>query len=312
MRRGAYLVGWLCAAPLGCGGEARHTDVLALEAKRPSEDPVVATVDGRTIGVSDLRAAARGGETPRQTLERLLEAEVLVGEAAARRIGEAPEVQTVARQALVQRLLRDFEGRHDKQAIPTHELKAAYEGRKQYFVHGDMAQVWHLLVPSRSDDTAGHETKRRIAAQVQARAAKVTSLDEFKALAKEIRQPDGSPLILEEVIADPETVDKKFVRASVALQKAGDVSSVIETEFGFHVIWLVRQLPAQNRSFADAEAELRDKLALDYRVRSFAQYVEELLRQHRIEKHDAVLAARLAPPSPPNAGPSTAPGKERR
>lgn len=286
MRRGIVALG-LVACQTGPSGPA--SDALPLAGRYATEDAIVATVDGRAIHASDVAREARAGETPRDALERLVRAEVLVAEALRRGLDRDRDVRDDTTRARVQRLLADFEATHDKASIPERELAAAYDGRKKYFVHGDMAQVWHILVPSKPT-LPDHLQRRLLADRVQKAAAATHTLDAFKAVGKEFTQLDGTPLIVEEVIADMETVEKNFVRAALALRKPGDVSPVIETEFGFHIIQLKQPLPAQNRSLADATPELRDKLALDYRVRSFAKYVEELLRQHRIEKHDDLLA----------------------
>lgn len=279
----------LGATACHAGPSASATDALPLAARYAAEDAIVATVNGRAIHASDVAKEVRSGESPAIALERLLRAEVLVEEALHRGLDRDHDVQDETTRARVQRLLAGFEASHDKASIPDRELAAAYEGRKKYFVHGDMAQVWHILVPSKPT-LPDHTERRLLADRVQKAAAATRTLDAFKAVGKDFTQLDGSPLVVEEVIADMETVEKNFVRAALALKQPGDVSPIVETEFGFHIIQLKQALPAQNRSLADATPELRDKLALDYRVRSFAKYVDELLRQHRIEKHDDLLA----------------------
>ncbi len=261
---------------------------LPLEPRRAPEDPLVATVAGRGISAADVQREAQGrpGETPRVALDRLLDAEVLAQEAARRGLLADRDVIEATRQARVQRLLVDFEKLSDKSAIPDRELEQAYNARLRYFVHPDMAQVWHILVPSRNATLADHAARRGVADEVARRAATVKSLDEFKAISKALQQPDGAPLVLEEVIADPQGVDKTFVKATMALQRPGELSPVVETEFGFHIIYLLRHLPAQSLSLAQATPELRDKLALDFRVRSFARWIDERMHEHQLERHD--------------------------
>lgn len=276
---GALLFGACDRAPPPVGS-------LPLDPKRAPDEPIVATVAGHAISAADVQREATVGDTPRAALDRLLDAEVLAREAARRGLLADHDVIEATRQARVQRLLVDFEKLSDKSAIPDRELEQAYNARLRYFVHPDMAQVWHILVPSRNATLADHAARRGVADEVARRAATVKSLDEFKAISRALRQPDGAPLVLEEVVADPQGVDKTFVKATMALHKPGDLSPVVETEFGFHIIYLLRQLPAQSLSLAQATPELRDKLALDFRVRTFARWIDERMHEHHLERHD--------------------------
>ena len=292
MRKCLLMAACFVAGASACNdrGAPSSTSGLQLVERHAESDTVLAVVSGRAITESALRRELAPGEAPRLALARLVDAELLTEEALRRKLLDDPEVVAATRQMRVQRLLADFETTHDKASIPERDLALAYNGRKKYFVHPTMASVWHILVPSRNQPPASRAAGRTLADQVQTRAVQVHSVEEFKRLSKEFAQANGAPLVLEELIADPDTIDRTFVRAAVALANPGDVSPVVETEFGFHVIFLQQKLAARHLTLEQATPELRDKLALDYQVRSFAKYVDELLHQHKIEKFDDRLA----------------------
>lgn len=61
----------------------------------------------------------------------------------------------------------------------------------------------------------------------------------------------------------PEMMDPSFDEAAFNLANVGDISDVVETEFGFHIIKLTDIKEAQTTAFEDVEAEIRDTLLYD-------------------------------------------------
>ena len=127
------------------------------------------------------------------------------------------------------------------------------------------------------------------AEQAAARARQVASPEAFRALAEALT--DGAV----EVVAQEGTTDRDmmteppFGRAAVALQHPGDVSGVVETSQGYHVIYLVDRLPERRETIDTARAELSKGLWPSVRKREFARLVDGLLEKHQIALYPQLL-----------------------
>src|SRR5207237_748916 len=108
---GARMRIWLLAAVFlgachAAAPEPKGRFPTPLVAQAPDEDAVVATVDGRPIRASQVAEQARAaGQSAREALQALVDAEVLAGEAARRGLDGDPDVQEAAEAAAVRRLL---------------------------------------------------------------------------------------------------------------------------------------------------------------------------------------------------------------
>lgn len=106
-----------------------------------------------------------------------------------------------------------------------------------------------------------------------------------------------------------------FVGPAFALRAPGQLSPPSRTDWGWDVILLTEILPAEVKSLADAEADIRDGLihrpeTEPYRRKKFEEWIRPILARHRIQlfpdnlPDDRALARG-------GAGPGDAPGDSR-
>lgn len=67
-----------------------------------------------------------------------------------------------------------------------------------------------------------------------------------------------------------------FADAATALAKPGDISPVINTEFGFHVLKLVAKAPAQRKTFDEVRPQIMETLKKDYVQRAVTNHTDTL------------------------------------
>ena len=252
------------------------------------EDAVVATVNGRPIRASAVALQARAsGHDARRALGDLIDAEVLAGEAARRGLDRDREAQEAAEAVAVRRLLQDdFEKEVTAARIPDGVIHRVYDKNKAQLVHGVEIDLWHILVPVDKNLSPAQKAEARAAAEDLARRAKAAhDLDAFKALAATVKAP--RPAHYEHVVTqrDGWTVKEFSYPAFDLLKKPGDVSPVVETSYGYHVMFLIGYRPALNIGFAEAEPELRKNFFPEYQKPEFLHYCERLAGAHTIEIH---------------------------
>jgi len=268
----------------GCarGGGGAKAPAASLVAE--ASDTVVATVDGRPIYAAAVAEEARARGVDRKTaLADLVDAEVLAGEAARRGLDHDLEVRDETKGALVRRLLQlGFEREVTAADVPELAVKREYQRNLAYLNHGVYVDVWHFLVPVKKGAPPEVKEEARARAAALARRAKGLSLDEFKQLG----QSEG--LRTEEIVtARDGWTERPFSEAAFTLLKnPGDTTTTdVETSYGFHVLYLVKWIPAEHVSQAQAAPKLREKLFGDYQRRAFAKLVDEAMARYKIELH---------------------------
>jgi peptidyl-prolyl cis-trans isomerase C len=147
-----------------------------------------------------------------------------------------------------------------------------YLSHKNEFVAAGVVQVKHVLVSNkdRSDD----EAKARIG---EVEAAARAHPDQFDALVEKYSddpsKKDNHGLIDD---AGPGKVVAPFARAAEALKNPGDVSPIVKTKFGYHVLKLVAHQPDRQKSFDEIRGPLVQKLRSDWVDQRMAQYTGDL------------------------------------
>lgn len=132
-----------------------------------------------------------------------------------------------------------------------------YDQHQDLFQRPERRHVAHILIPFGKDEKAAEQ-------KAQAVLAKVKGGDDFAALAKAdssdtfSTKKGGELDWFEKGVMDP-----AFEQAAFALAKAGDLSAVVKSPFGFHIIKLLGVETAQTKPFADVKEETITRLQAD-------------------------------------------------
>lgn len=162
------------------------------------------------------------------------------------------------------------------------EVRKFYtENKEKVFTLGERINVSHILV--------GVPEKASAEARKQAREKAVALLKRVKGgedLAKVAKAESSCPSKAQGgnlgTLAKGQMV-AAFEKAAFAL-KAGEISDVVETEFGYHIIKVAQKLPPSKEKYEDAKANIVVYLKREKVRKAVAEYVEQLRAKAKIEK----------------------------
>jgi peptidyl-prolyl cis-trans isomerase D len=151
------------------------------------------------------------------------------------------------------------------------ELQEAYRARLAKRGDSEQRRASHILIPV--DAGAKDEDKKAARAKAEAILAEVRkSPGKFAELAKKYSKDPGSA----EKGGDlgffaRGMMVKPFEDAAFAMKKEGEISNLVESEFGFHVIRLTGIKGSNAPSLAQLSGELRAEIKKEKAIRKFAQ-----------------------------------------
>ncbi len=217
---------------------------------------------------------ARPDNVARQA-EDLYVRRTLAAEARRDGLDKDPVVAALLRQAQ-ERVLSDARlAEIDAAAVPSDELVARYARdlyRENPARHQTPAQTRarHILI-GRSDDGKARERAEALLAQLKDGAS-------FEALARE----QSADLATASRGGDlgwfaSGAMVPEFEQALAALENPGDLSGIVETRFGFHIVRLEERRAAGQRSFDDVRGELEREVRAKAQAEARQAKVRELL-----------------------------------
>ncbi|MBU5638063.1 peptidylprolyl isomerase [Geomonas sp. Red69] len=169
-----------------------------------------------------------------------------------------------------------------KAEVTEPEVKKFYEENKlKQFTQGDRIKVSHILIGVAKGANA--EAKKQAREKALAVLKRVKGGEPFAEVAKkESTSPTKDQGGSLGIIGKGQTMPP-FEKAAFAL-KAGEISDVVETQLGFHVIKVEQKLPPATERYEDVKNQIAGNLKREKIRLMLAAYVEELRGKAKIEK----------------------------
>jgi len=180
---------------------------------------------------------------------------------------QAPE------QASIEYVLLDLEAVKKSITVNDQELKTYYEQYTQQLAGNEERRASHILIESPASAPAADRQKAKAKAEQLLAAVKKTP-DSFAELARKNSQDTGSA---------PAGGDLDFFARKAMVQpfadavfsmKTGDISEVVETEFGYHIIKLTDIKRPKQRSYEEMKPTLETELKQQQAQKKFAEAAE--------------------------------------
>jgi len=169
----------------------------------------------------------------------------------------------------------------NKVVISDEETKAYYTGNPQFFKQPEQVKASHILikVEPTADDAKKTEARKKISDLQQ----KLKDGGDFAELAKEYSEgPSGSRGGDLGYFKRGQMV-KPFEDVAFAM-KTNEVSDLVETRFGYHLIKVYDKKPEQTLAYADVKEKIAQRLKQEKVEKDATRYVEDLKQGAKVEK----------------------------
>ena len=283
---------------------AAATAPLAAQETPVAAQDTVATQGGVSVTLEDVDAfAARmpAGQRPgffnsptriQGVVANLLVQKQLAGEARKAGLDRDPEVQRqvaiATDEALGNARMQRFKS---EVKVPDFSELARedYQAHKETYQTPGKLTVKQVLV---SNKTRSEAEAKTIADTVEKEAR--AHPDQFDALIEKYSDDPGKTTnhgVMEQVGEKGKYVPA-FTKAAKALTKPGEISPIVSTPFGLHVLQLVERTPDHQSSFDEVKAGIIEKLGNDYVEKAVKGHVDELRNQPMDANPDVVASLR--------------------
>lgn len=300
-----------CAAAIASGAAyaqqpAKPPAAPAAPAKAPQgtppKDPVVATVNGQPIYLSELQVAQQA--LPPQyrnmplssvypaLLDRIIDSKLVVADGKKNKVEADPDFKK--RMAFVEdQVVQDFWLQKElSKRVTLDKLKARYQEKLKSMPAEDEVHARHILVATEQE-----------AKDLLADLKKGTPFDK---LAKEKSTDKASGAEGGDLGWFKRTdMVKEFSDAAFALKKGETSEAPVKTQFGYHLIKVEDRRQAPPPSFE----ELADQLREEVQRETVTQYIDQLHANAKVEKFNIDGSKATPAPAQPSGGTPPAAGQ---
>lgn len=194
-------------------------------------------------------------------------------------VADKPEVKAAVATARA-RVLGDALRQHQLEIIQEPDFEALarerYQTDKDGYRKPEQVRVRHILLKLPADAPESQVAEKRT--QLEAIAARVRGGESFDALAREFSEDEGSAGLGGELPAFGRgRMVPPFETAAFALREPGQLSEVVQSQYGLHLIQCVEYLPGGRMSFEEAKKGIIAKLRVDYRHDYLAAWERDLM-----------------------------------
>ncbi len=171
----------------------------------------------------------------------------------------------------------------DKIKIDDGDVKKFYDDNPDKFQASEEVKASHILIkfdPAKADEAKKTDAKKKLE-DVKKRLAKG---EDFAKLAKEISEGPSNKNGGDLGFVRRGQMVKPFEDAVFALE-AGEVSDIVETQFGYHLIKVFEKKPAKKIEFKEVKERLSNQLKQQKAQEEAIAYIEKLKESAKIEKN---------------------------
>ena len=183
------------------------------------------------------------------------------------------------RDLAIRKLLDDQIG--GKSTVSEKESRAYYDSNLGSFKKPEQVRASHILI--KVDPGADEAKKAEARTKIESLQAKLKNGEDFGALAKEYSEGPSGPKGGDLGFFGRGQMVKPFEETAFSM-KPGQVSGMVETRFGYHLIMVTERTPESTLSYEEVKDRLEQYLKKQKVQEEIAAYVETLKGKGKIER----------------------------
>ncbi len=284
-----------------------------------SKKAVLAKVGDKVITVADFEAELEAlpeftrsklttKEAKRKQLDKMIDEMLLMQEAERRGLSNDPDIQkkleNYRKRMITEKLYQA--AAQTETPVSEEEIKKYYEEHKDQFEEKEkirVSQVMIMIPPN-----AGPEKEKEAKAKIEEALKRAKKGEDFSKLAQEYAE--GSPMggrggdlgYITRGRMMPE-----FETAAFSLKNIGDISDVVKTQFGYHIIKLTDRKPAHTQTLEEVRDRIVRQIEAQRRRDMRQELPQELRKKVAIHINEELLKDEPGGARPESESPGTGP-----
>lgn len=188
-------------------------------------------------------------------------------------------------------------------AVSDDDLQKYYQDNPQQFAQPEQIRASHIVFKLESNATP--EVKKAAHEKAERALARLKAGEDFATVAKEVSEGPSAPQGGDLGYFSPGQMVPEFEKAAFSL-KVGEISDIVESPYGYHIIKVTDKKPAGQIPLADVKDKLKSYME-QVRTRDEVQkMIAEKMKAAKIVWMDESLKPETAPaPEAPAATPKT-------
>lgn len=180
---------------------------------------------------------------------------------------------------IVRRLLRRDVIRQIK--VSEAEMQAFYRKHPEFFNRREKVRIRHIMIAA---DGSGNLSKKGEAlVRIQAILKKILEGGNFAALALEYSDDSSSAQGGDLGYLERDQIIKPIAEAAFSL-KSGEVSDILETQLGYHLVQLVNRTPSSQLAYRNARTKIERTLRRNKENATTDKYLAKLINKASIQR----------------------------
>ncbi len=224
-------------------------------------------------------------ELKKELVNRWIEISLLSLEAEKEGLNEDPLVKARIQQARSAILAQELIRRQiiGKTEINDAEARKYYQENKAQFSQPERIKARHILIAV--EDPASADSKKAAREKAEKILARVRAGEDFAELAKKYSDDPGSREKGGDLgFFSRGQMIEPFEKAAFSL-KVGEISGLVESPFGYHIIKLEERQPAQTTPYEKVKEQVREKALEAKRESVLEAYLQQLRKKYPVSTY---------------------------